>query len=521
MQILHLSDPSQKLVTADRAVALGLFDGVHLGHRRVISSAVGHDGLKAAVFSFDDTAYTLKKDAYHLCGDAQRERLLSLLGVDEWLKADFEQYRELSPEAFVKDVLVAQLHASVVCCGFNFHFGKYGAGDVDLLRTLCDKHSITLLVAEELTDGDNTVSSDRIRRLIEQGEIEEATRLLGHPFELDLPVSRGQQLGRTIGSPTVNQILHCRLVTPRFGVYTSTVVIDGVTHYGVTNIGVRPTVGSVVPLAETWIEDFDGDLYDRQLRVTLTHFLREERRFDSVDALKEQITRDRETARAMRQEDSIKAVLFDFDDTLQDRVKAFGKYADYFLSRYLPQLDDDSRHEKRAELIAMNNGGYVDYPTFFTDMPKAMGVVDPLPYDVLFDEYQRVFPTFVHLFDDTVDTLKALREKGYRIGVITNGPAVQQHRKLDMAGIRPFLDTALVSMEEGVHKPNVELFCRAAARLGLSPKQCVFVGDHPVNDIDGAVGSGMKAIFIDTRSPSCSHPDVPVIHKPSDIWTVL
>ncbi len=519
MQVLKLSHPAAALPTVPRAVALGLFDGVHLGHRRVIMQAVGAEGLVSAVFTFGTAAARLKNKAYALCSQDSTRELFEQLGVEEWLCADFDAYRDLSPEAFVDEVLVGQLNAKRVCCGFNFHFGKHGAGDTALLRSLCEARGIELVAVGEVADEDGTVSSARIRRLIENGEVEKASRLLGHPFAIDATVTHGQALGRTLGFPTANQWLSEEAVKPRFGVYASTVVIDGVTYHGVSNIGCRPTVGAAAPLCETWIEDYDGDVYDRRLCVILTHFLRDERRFESVEALRAQIDRDRAAAKALREGEEIKAIFFDFDDTLQHRTAALSRYADYFLNKYLPDRSPAEHAAAVEHIIRKNNGGYVDYPTFFAEMPQEVGVENPPSSAALFAEYQRVFPTYVQLFDDAVDTLKALRAKGYRLGIITNGPTVQQHRKLDVADIRRYTDTVLVSAEEGVHKPQAELFVRAAARLGLSPRQCVFVGDHPVNDIEGALQSGMRAVLIDTRV-ACVE-GVPTIHTLSELLTLF
>lgn len=521
MTIVSHFRPDTALPSADRAVALGLFDGVHLGHRRVLMNTLGAEGLVSAVLSFGDGAAALKTDAVTLCSEEYTASLLCAVGIEEWLQADFEAVRDLSPEAFVEQVLISQLGAKRVCCGFNFRFGKGGKGDAALLGMLCEQHGVELVVAEELSDEGGTVSSDRIRRLIEAGEMQEATRLLGHPFVIDTPVSHGQALGRTLGSPTANQVLPAGFVMPRFGVYMSTAVIDGKSYYGVTNIGVRPTVGAPEPLAETWFDGFEGDLYDRTLEVVLTRFLREEMRFASVEELKMQIVADRDRARALREDGKIHAVLFDFDDTLQNRPAAFRRFGAYFLTKYLPSLSDEERERAFETMKALNNSGYVDYIRYFTDMPRAVGMEQPLPAEVLFREYQRVFPMFVQLFDGSEETLRTLRERGYRIGIVTNGPCVQQHRKLDVSGLRPLLDTVLVSSHEGVAKPDAELFHRAAARLGLSPAQCVFVGDHPVNDIGGAINAGMKAIFLDTRLPSCDREDVPVCHAPRDVSEIL
>lgn len=520
MQVHRLSDPYSPLPNTPRAVALGLFDGVHLGHRRVISGAVGADGLCASVFTFGRSAAALKPNACSLCTKAQKQRIFEILGVDEWLQADFDAYRELSPEDFVHLVLVNQLHAARVCCGTNFRFGRGGTGDVTLLKTLCKKHGIEVVAADELCDEHGPLSSDRIRRLIEAGDMLTASRLLGHSFALEFPIVHGHQLGRTIGSPTANQVLPPHFVHPRAGVYASTVVIDGKTYYGVSNVGVHPTVGAEIPTCETWIEEFNGDIYGRTLSVVLTHFIRDEQHFPSLEALKAQIRTDRDTARQLRESDDTKAIFFDFDDTLQNRPVAFRRFAEYFLDHYRPDAAPHEREELIRIMAQLNHGGYVDYLTFFTEMPLAIGISDPPDAAVLFKEYQRVFPSYVHLFDKALDTLCALRHRGYRIGIITNGPLVQQHRKLDYAGLRLLCDTIVVSSEEEVAKPNPEIFCRAAARLGFSPAQCVMVGDHPLNDIDGAVAAGMRAIFLDTTHTSCRE-GVPVVHKPYDILPLL
>ncbi len=520
MTIHPMCQPQTNVKPCDRAVALGVFDGVHLGHRRVLASTLGAQGLRSCVLSFGDGAAALKPNATKLCSSAYTASLMEAIGIEEWFQADFEAYRELSPEAFVEQVLIDQLGAKRVCCGFNFHFGKGGKGDAALLKSLCESRGVEVVVADELFDDGGTVSSARIRRLVEAGDVLTAARLLGHPFVIDTPVSHGQALGRTLGSPTANQVLPAEFVSPRFGVYMSTAVIDGKTYYGVTNIGVRPTVGAEAPLAETWFDGYDGDLYDRPLRLVLTRFLREEMRFGSIEELKAQIVADRDRARALRGDGQTRAVLFDFDDTLQNRPAAFRRFGEYFLSKYMPHLNGDAFEAAFDTMKALNNSGYVDYLTYFTEMPKAVGVENPPPAEVLFREYQRVFPNFVQLFDGAKDTIVSLRERGYLIGIVTNGPCVQQHRKLDVSGLRPLLDTVLVSSEEGVAKPETELFCRAAARLGLSPAQCTFVGDHPVNDIGGAVDSGMNAIFLDTRLPSCDH-NVPCFHTVKDILQVL
>ena len=333
-----------------RAVALGIFDGVHIGHRAVIINAVGvqlQNGkqLIPSVLTFCQSPSELPKDgAYELLTLRQKAAAFATLGVEEWIQADFEQLREFSPERFVHEILHDILDAKRVCCGFNYRFGKDASGNADTLRELCRPLGIEVVVADPVLVNDEPVSASRIRRLIENGEMEKAAKLMGRPFTFDFNVVSGQKLGRLLGSPTLNQPLPQNFARPRFGVYISTVEVDGRVMHGVTNIGIRPTVGSNAPLAETWIADYDGDLYGRSVPVSLIKFLRSEKKFESVDDLKKQILYDAKQAKQAvfgTPDDSIRAVLFDFDDTLQERRCAFLKYCDFFFKKYFPNLPQE------------------------------------------------------------------------------------------------------------------------------------------------------------------------------------
>ncbi len=521
MKIYGGFTPESILPPAPRAVALGIFDGVHLGHRKVITEAVGIPGTVSCVFTFGAGASALKPRAYTVTLPGEQGNLFASLGAEEWIQADFDAYRQQDPECFVRQTLCAQLHAVRVCCGYNFRFGKGGEGDAALLVRLCGQCGIAVTVTQPVCAQGEPVSSDRIRRLLEQGDVRRATRLLGHPFALTFPVARGRQLGRRMGVPTANQILPEGFILPKFGVYTCALTWRGVTYYGLSNIGVRPTVGGGKPVCETWLESFHGDLYGQTVTVVLTGSVRPERKFPSVQALFAQIDDDREAMRHRYDEPGIKAVLFDFDDTLQDRRVAFLKYADVFLDTYLPQMPPEKRPKLKETMLALNNGGYVDYLVYFSEMPKAVGVADPPSPEELFREYQMRFPQYTTLFADTLPVLAELREMGLMLGVVTNGPCVQQNRKLDCCGLRPLLDTALVSEQEGVGKPNPEIFRRAAARLGVAPAQCVFVGDHPQNDIAGAKAAGMHPVFMAVRERMCPDATVPTAHELSELPDII
>ena len=169
--------PGVDIPDIPRAVALGIFDGVHIGHRAVITRAVGVEGTVSAVFTFEQPPWALPKDAaWELISPDAKNRVLESLGVEELFRADFAAIRHLSPREFVRDVLRGALHARVVSCGFNYHFGKDGAGNADMLRTLCEEYDIQLRLVEPVQVDALPVSASRIRRFIEQGEVQQAAR---------------------------------------------------------------------------------------------------------------------------------------------------------------------------------------------------------------------------------------------------------------------------------------------------------------------------------------------------------
>lgn len=520
--------PEQPLPPARRAVALGVFDGLHIGHRAVISAACGvldHGGdtpfLSACVLSLSG----VPKTGDRLTDPAERPDLCKTLGVDEWIDLPFAAVRDLSPAAFVTEILHEKLHARAVCCGYNYRFGKGGAGDADTLRRLCEPLGIAVTVAPSAARDGQTISATAVRAALQNGDMRTAARLLGRPYAVMQPVTRGNRIGRTLGFPTVNQVFPEGAAVPRFGVYASLTVIGQRQYAAVTNVGVHPTVGGCArPQAETWIADFDGDLYDRTLRVELIDFLRPEQQFSSIEELKAQIEQDKQAALArLAGEDTAdsRAVLFDFDDTLQDRFAAFYGVATEMLTRHFPTLDPDEIARRAEYMLAENNGGYVNYDTYFENLLARwewQGVTDAAQ---LRQEYHRCFPRHTALFDDTADTLRELRRRGYRLGIITNGSRLLQNRKLDLAKLRPLLDVVVVSDDEGVRKPHAEIFRRAAARLCVSPRQCVFVGDHPVNDIAGAMAAGMRPVYINAAARPDAAVDAPRIHTPAEILDLL
>lgn len=292
------------------AAALGSFDGLHLGHRQVIGNTLSSPGLRPAVVTFRQNPSVLlqKKPAPLLTTNGQKLSLLEDMGIDAVYLLSFDRVRNMEPEDFI-----AELHETCrvkkICCGFNFRFGKNGRGDVELLKTLCQKWSMELCVVPPVQVGGEPVSSTRIRAALEQGDVQEAGQLLGRPFGYDFTVTHGRQLGRTWGTPTINQPFPQGYVLPRFGVYASLVEVDGKKYYGVTNIGVKPTVGSDCALSETWIPEFSGDLYGKNIPVELLDFIRPERKFDSLDELKNEILQNSVIARQIAEREQKKTAV--------------------------------------------------------------------------------------------------------------------------------------------------------------------------------------------------------------------
>lgn len=284
------------------AVALGAFDGVHLGHRAVLERAVAEkkNGLAAGVFTFRTGTVTSKSEnSEAVISDGRKLEELLKIGVEYVYSPDFSQLKDLSGEDFVKEILIKKLNMKTAVCGSDFRFAKNAAGDSDTLKKLGEKYGFDVIVVEPLCVDGTTVSSTAIRRLIREGNIKQANKMLGYTFSYDAQVVHGTATGRTWSFPTINQIIPKGRAVPRFGVYCSQVIVDGVRYNGVTNIGVKPTMGvKTEPLAETFIMNYDGDLYGRTLRLELFEFVREEKRFSSFDELKKEIADNTEFVKA-------------------------------------------------------------------------------------------------------------------------------------------------------------------------------------------------------------------------------
>lgn len=238
------------------------------------------------------------KTEYLMTQEDKRESL-EKLGIRNLFQVDFASVKDMDPEQFFCEILVGRCNAAMLTCGEDFRFGKGAEGDIRLLEKLCRKEGIQLKVCPPAMEDGVVISSTEIRLALKNGEIQRANRMLGHAFGFTLPVSTGNRIGRTLGTPTINQWLPEGFIRPKFGVYAAVVFLKGEYHWGVANIGTKPTIGKYDPLAETWIGEFSGDLYGKRIRLELLGFLREEKKFNSLEELKAEILKNAEEARKM------------------------------------------------------------------------------------------------------------------------------------------------------------------------------------------------------------------------------
>ena len=279
-----------------RAVAIGNFDGYHLGHRAVVENLLGvAGGLRTTVYTFDPAPTAVVAPQRHqprLCTLEERITRLEAAGVDEVIVEPFTpEFASMSAEEFRTVVLGQRLSARVLVVGWDFRYGAGRSGTGDALRSAFDVHPVDPVTV----DGD-PVSSSRIRKLIAAGEVAAATVLLGRPPLLTGRVVHGEHRGRTLGFPTANLDAREELI-PGNGVYATLSHVAGATHPGVTNIAVRPTFGGGRATVETHLLEVAGDLYGHELRLEFVARIREERRFDGLDALVAQIRQDVAVAR--------------------------------------------------------------------------------------------------------------------------------------------------------------------------------------------------------------------------------
>lgn len=257
------------------AVALGDFDGMHLAHKTVVTGAEN-----VIIYSVNNKFSLLQKSI-------MERRYPNIVF------ADFEHIKNLSGVEFMENILVKKFGAEIVLCGFNFRFGKNASYSALDMRDYFESKDIWVRILEPQDYEGLPISSTRIRKAVKEGRIAAANEMLGYNFTFESEVIKGDERGRTIGFPTINQHLPDGLIVPRFGVYESKVEVDGKTYKAFTNIGLRPTWRVEKPLSETHIFDFNGDLYGKTITVELINYIRPEKTFKDVNELKMQLDFDK------------------------------------------------------------------------------------------------------------------------------------------------------------------------------------------------------------------------------------
>lgn len=306
MDIIHFPDDPRPARWTHPVLALGNFDGVHRGHRKILDRVIRVAGERSAtslVMTFDPHPPRVvrpDKAPPLLMTTAQKLEAIAAVGLHGAAIVRFTpELSRWEPEQFVKTVLVDWLRVAEVWVGANFLFGHDRAGNFSLLRTLGGTLGFKAEKIDPVRYKDFVVSSTRIRRLVSEGRIDEAGALLGHQYSIDGKVMQGDQRGRTIGFPTANICTENELLPPH-GVYATTATIGGVVRPSVTNIGVRPTVDtSGRTHVETHIFNFDQNLYGQTMRIGFVQRIRDERAFESLDALRAQIGADCDKARVL------------------------------------------------------------------------------------------------------------------------------------------------------------------------------------------------------------------------------
>lgn len=288
------------------AVALGYFDGIHIGHRAVLEKALDaakEKNLIPTVMLFDIHPRKLVSGVVPpmLMSEEQKRAALTEMGF-RVVNFNFRESVNLTPDEFAKNILLDSLGAKFVSCGYDYRYGKGGKGNSETLKEALGKKGVEIFTVPAIELSGEAVSSTKIRQLIAEGEFEKANTMLGKEFSYHIEVEKGDGIGHTIGTPTINQYFPEDFIVPKYGVYASRVKVDGKTYPSVTNVGVRPTVGGTSLRSETCIFDFSENLYGKKIEVFLLKYLREEKKFSSIEELKNAIEYDIENARKICKE---------------------------------------------------------------------------------------------------------------------------------------------------------------------------------------------------------------------------
>lgn len=290
------------------AVAIGKFDGIHRGHEKLLSCILEQkrNGMQAAVFTFFPSAavfFGQAKDA-ELTTLEEKRKYFQKIGIDILIEFPLNKdTAAIMPEDFVRRILAEQMQAAYIAAGTDLSFGYKGMGNKELLKQLGMELGYQVHIIEKVFEKDREISSTYVREMVEKGKMEIAERLLGRPYSFEGQVEQGNRLGRRLGMPTLNLYPKQEKLLPPKGVYYSRVLFEGGTYPGITNIGNKPTVNQTDAVSvETYLYDFDKDMYGKEIVTELLQFKRPERKFTDVCQLKEQMERDIEEGRAFHKQ---------------------------------------------------------------------------------------------------------------------------------------------------------------------------------------------------------------------------
>lgn len=282
------------------AVAIGKFDGVHIGHRRLLEEILEQkkNGLKACVFTFDPppAVFLGVSAGKELSTKEEKRAIFEKMGVDILVEYPMDgETAKMPPEVFVEEVLTGQLGAVFVAAGKDVSFGYKGAGNALLLQSLAQELGYQVKLIDKISVDGREVSSTYVRRMLEEGRVEQAEKLLGEPYAVKGRVLHGRKLGRTLGFPTANLMPEENKLLPAAGVYYSLVLAEGKEYKGISNVGYKPTVSEdrTRQSVETYIYDFEEEIYGKEIKVLFCRFCRKEQKFASLEELKKQIEQDR------------------------------------------------------------------------------------------------------------------------------------------------------------------------------------------------------------------------------------
>jgi len=299
MELIKIADIDKKI--KDSSIAFGVFDGVHLGHKKIIERMMDKENTKKIVLTFynhPEEVINKESKVNYITTLKQREHLLKELGVEIIVYIDFtQQIKNTMPKDFVKQFILDKFDLKKITVGFNNRFGKYGQGSGELLMQMSKEYNFDVEIVDKVCINDEVISSSAIRAALIAGNVKKAGQMLGRDFSVKSKVIDGKKLGRKLGFPTANIKISEKLIMPKNGVYITKTKFRNKEYFSITNIGINPTFKNHPYRAETYILDFNRNIYEEEIEIFFLEKIRDEKKFESLDELKKQIYNDTNCAK--------------------------------------------------------------------------------------------------------------------------------------------------------------------------------------------------------------------------------